>query len=481
MLERVAHRRCRLLGAGVGQQRDRRRQARLLVARRHDADLLVGQLGGALGGHEDVGRVGQDDDLLGRHLVDPREQLVGRGIQGGAAVQRVDAQPFEERRHARPRADRERAAARTNPPTRAVPVCRQALRALLDLGMHVRDVQARDLAGGGEDRGRPLGLVGVDVDLERRCVADHEHAVADLLQRADERVRVEVVARDGEVRAVAVGRGLVLGMGHARRRGVVLELGCIRAAQRGHDPGEQDRHAVPAGVDDAGVLEHGQQVGAALDARLAGRDRAHEDVGDDLVLQVRLGVGAEAAVAHVRELGRRARGHLAHHREHRALGGIAHGFVRALRRAGHRGRDQHRVHQLAWPRDQLLSGAADQLAEDDAAVAARPQQRGAGDRLDDLIAPDLVERAVLAVREAVDLLQHGAQRERHVVAGVAVGDGEDVEVVDLLAARLEVRQGAVDDGAEAKEAGIGRHGGRAYRGIQRAFWTLPALRQRVQT
>ena len=61
-------------------------------------------------------------------------------------------------------------------------------------------------------------------------------------------------------------------------------------------------------------------------------------------------------------------------------------------------------------------------------------------------------------REPVELVEHGAQRERHVVAGVAVGDREDVEVVDLLAASFELAEGALDDGAEADEAGIG-HGG----------------------
>ena len=85
-------------------------------------------------------------------------------------------------------------------------------------------------------------------------------------------------------------------------------------------------------------------------------------------------------------------------------------------------------------------------------------------------------------REAVDLVEHGAQRERHVVAGVAVGDREHVEVVDLLAARLEVRERALDDGAEADETGIGRHAARSsLPSDQTAFWTLPALRQRVQT
>ena len=53
--------------------------------------------------------------------------------------------------------------------------------------------------------------------------------------------------------------------------------------------------------------------------------------------------------------------------------------------------------------------------------------------------------------------QHGAQRERHVVARVAVGDREDVEVVDLFAPRFKLREGRLDDEAEAEEARIG-HG-----------------------
>ena len=72
------------------------------------------------------------------------------------------------------------------------------------------------------------------------------------------------------------------------------------------------------------------------------------------------------------------------------------------------------------------------------------------------VAADLVERA-LVLGETVELVEHGPQRQRHVVAGVAVGDREDVEVVDLLAACLELAESALDDSAEAEKAGIG-HG-----------------------
>ena len=70
-----------------------------------------------------------------------------------------------------------------------------------------------------------------------------------------------------------------------------------------------------------------------------------------------------------------------------------------------------------------------------------------------------VELAVAALRETVELVEHGAQRERHVVARVAVGDREDVEVVDLPPARLQMRQRAFQRDAEPDEARV-RHGGR---------------------
>jgi hypothetical protein len=106
-----------------------------------------------------------------------------------------------------------------------------------------------------------------------------------------------------------------------------------------------------------------------------------------------------------------------------------------------------------------MSSSADELAEDDPGVAARAQQRGAGHGVHDLLAPDLVDLALRG--QVVELVEHGVQRERHVVPGVAVGDGEHVEVVDLLAARLQLRQGGLDHEAEAEEARIGHGRGAA--------------------
>ena len=267
----------------------------------------------------------------------------------------------------------------------------------------------------------------------------------------------EALAGDGEVRAIAIGRGLVLGVRDPGRRVVVLERRRVRAAQRGEDARDQHGEGVAAGVDDAGFAQDREQVGPAPHGLLPGLERGLEHVGDQRVLArgVRVGL-VEARLAHVGQLAGHAVGHLAHDGQDRALGGLAHGVVGAVGGARHRGADQHRVDELARARRELLRRAADQLREDHAGVAARAEQRRAGDGVDDLLAADLVD--LPGGGEAVELVEHRAHRERHVVARVAVGDGEDVEVVDLLAACLQFGQRTLDDGPEADEARIGHRG-----------------------
>ena len=264
----------------------------------------------------------------------------------------------------------------------------------------------------------------------------------------------------------------MLRVGHARGL-VVVELGRLGAAQRRDDAGEDDGQAEAAGVDHARLAQDRQQLGAAPHGDLAGVERPLEHLRDQGVLA--LGVLLlEPRLVHVGELGRDAVRHLAHDGEDRALGRLADGVVGAVGGARHGRADQHRVDELARSRGQLLGRAADQLGEDDAGVAARAEQRRAGHAVDDLLAPDLVERAPAG--QAVELVEDGAQRERHVVARVAVGDREHIEVVDLLAACFQLGQRALDDGTEADEAGIGQEWPPGY-----AFVTFPALRQRVQT
>ena len=264
-------------------------------------------------------------------------------------------------------------------------------------------------------------------------------------------VGLHPLAGDREVRAVAVGGRLVLRVGDAGRR-VVGELRRLRPAQRGDHAREHHGQAVAAGVDDARLAQDRQQLRPARDRQLARAQRRLQHARDHRVLLVVGHLVVQARLVHVRDLGGDPGRHLAHDGEDRALGRLAHGAVRAVGGAGHRGGDQHRVDQLAGARDQLLGGAAQELGEDHARVAARAEQRGAGDGVHELVAADVVDVALR--RQAVQLVEHGAQGERHVVPGVAVGDREHVEVVDLAAAGLELEQRAFDDSAKPYEAGI---------------------------
>jgi hypothetical protein len=223
-------------------------------------DGLLGQLGGVLGRHHHVGRVGQHDDLLGGDVVDAGQQLVRGRVERVAAVERDGADALEQLAHPGPRDDREHPA--------RLHRLGEALAALVDLLGHVRHVEVRDLAGTGEQGGRALGLVGVEVDLDGVAVADDQHGVAEPLQRLVPRARVQPLAGDREVRAEAEGHRLVLRMGDARR-GVVGQRRGVGAAQRGDHAGEHHGQAVAAGVDHAGLAQHRQQLWSAGDRQLA--------------------------------------------------------------------------------------------------------------------------------------------------------------------------------------------------------------------
>ena len=90
-----------------------------------------------------------------------------------------------------------------------------------------------------------------------------------------------------------------------------------------------------------------------------------------------------------------------------------------------------------------LADAADHLAEDDAGVAAGRHQGSSreGGRLDRQRHHTEGPRALLLAAGGVEGL---VEREVHVGAGVAVGDGVDVERVDLGPSRGEGRSGHDD-------------------------------------
>ncbi len=244
------------------------------------------------------------------------------------------------------------------------------------------------------------------------------------------------------------------------------------AAQGGHDPGEHDREPVAAGVDDAGVAQRREQFRAPLDRVLAGVDRALERGRDRPVLLARLGVRLKArVVGAVRDVGDDLVGHLAGDREDRALGRFAHGGVGAVGGVRERCADQRRVDQLAGPliraprprRGSAARGSRRSSRARRAAPRARPSSTISSRPISSIV------RFSSAALQPVELVEHGPQRQRHVVAGVAVGDREHVEVVDLLAPGFQVRQGSCDGGPEADQVRVGHRVGHR----DQRVWRLP--------
>ena len=209
-----------------------------------------------------------------------------------------------------------------------------------------------------------------------------------------------------------------------------------------------------ARVDDPRFAQHRELLRRPRHRPLAVGDRPLQHLGEDRVLLLFGDVVAEPLFVgrEVGELAGERVGHLAEDGQHRPLGGLADRVVGGVGGGGEGGGDQQRVDQLARARGQLLGGAADDLGEDHAGVAARAHQRRPRQRLHQRRAADLVEP--LAV-DPVELVQHRAHGHRHVVAGVAVGDREHVEVVHLLAPGLQGGQRGADDPPEAGDRWIG--------------------------
>ncbi len=217
------------------------------------------------------------------------------------------------------------------------------------------------------------------------------------------------------------------------RNGVVRDLRdvVVRAPQAGDQSRDQQRDAVAAGIHDTVLAQDREQLRSALHGLLRRLERLLEHLGQHLVLLLVGGTFIETRSLHVGQPGRNPVRHLADDGDHRPLGWIAHRRVGGVGGARQCGRHEHRVDQLAGTARQLLGRAAHDLGQDHPAVAAGPEERRARDGLDDLVATDVIDR--LAV-QPVELLHHGAQRLRHVVPGVAVGDREHVQVVDFLTA-----------------------------------------------
>ena len=117
-------------------------------------------------------------------LVDAGEDLEGARVERRAALHHVGAELLVEAAHAGARGDGHDSAAHRGPVHRRRAVVAQPRGALVLLLVHVGDVEPLDRPAAGEDGDRALGLVGVNVHAQRARVADDEHRIADLLERA---------------------------------------------------------------------------------------------------------------------------------------------------------------------------------------------------------------------------------------------------------------------------------------------------------
>ena len=272
----------------------------------------------------------------------------------------------------------------------------------------------------------------VDVHLDARAVLDGDEGAAVFLQVLDEAREAEVLDITGpahqlqdEFQTVAVFKAAVLvekrGIGRGRSLEVAVPDERARVQRLAvevfeHALAEQDI-AQRAAVHDTGVLEDREHL------RGVGQGLAH--LGD---VHRQQRVDARAAP----HLAADMLDALARHGEDRALHGLDHrlvgGAVAADKGVAQLARADHGA------ACQLQGDAAEDLREDDAGIAPRAEQHALAQlaQIQSDLGPAL--RRGDAVRE----------RQRHVGAGVAVRDREDVQAVELRLAVLQVRQAVAE-------------------------------------
>ena len=284
------------------------------------------------------------------------------------------------------------------------------------------------------------------VDHGARAVADHDRGAGDIVHHGAEVVDVQPVRLDDELGAVAVDVVLVglkelVGDAGGRGRRNVGDLDvegrpCHVFARDAaphalHDYGE----SLPAGVDDARLLQDGQHLGGLGDG-LRGAVAGDAKDGRDVVsFPCRFAGG----VCDGGDDG-----------EHRALDGVGDGLVGVfpceIAGAG------EVLSSAVGIAVKTLGEALEELREDDAAVAASAHERAGVEDRHGLGGGGSVQPA-----EVFKAALHG---EVHVRAGVAVGDGEDVERVDGFGIGAEGGPGRREHGREVGAVetipGIGR-------------------------
>ena len=295
---------------------------------------------------------------------------------------------------------------------------------VVGLHLHVVDKDLIDLTELQHVLEHQVGGVGVHMDLVVGIGAHEKLAVAHGTQELKALVLVkrgvglkqELVAV-AELRALPIVVGLDLNATKGRvagrdsgikRGGEILDNGAA-AKCCSHKVLKEDGEAKGAGVDHAVLLQNGQQVGRASDGLVCLDDDGVERIlGRELLLLALVGLGRD----------------IAQDREDRALDGLADSLEGNLDGTTEGEGNVGGRNRLVG-RDKTLGHAAQNLRGDDSGVTAGTHQGAVGDGAGDGLHIGIGGKGG-------KLLGHRGERERHVGAGVAVGYGEDVELVDLL-------------------------------------------------
>lgn len=295
---------------------------------------------------------------------------------------------------------------------------------VVGLHLHVVDKDLIDLTKLQHVLEHQVGGVGVHVNLVIGVSTHEQLAVAHGAQELKAFVLIkrgiglkEELVAVTKLRALPVVVGLDLNAVEGRvagrasgvkHGGEILDNGAA-TKRGGNEVLQEDSKAKGAGVDHAVLLQNRQQVGRTGDGLIGLDDDSVERVlGRELLLLALVGLGRN----------------IAQDRENRALDGLADGLEGDLDGAAERVGDVGGRDRLIG-RDEALGHAAQDLRGDDAGVTASTHQGAVGDGAGDGL-------HVGIGRKSRELLGHRGECERHVGTGVAVGYGEDVELVDLL-------------------------------------------------
>ena len=293
------------------------------------------------------------------------------------------------------------------------------------LGAHVDGAENPDAArpvGGGIGVG---GFDGVNVNAQVVAVGrEHDGLVVtgenlaqavDVLDAGDDELGAEAV----EVAVRVEPAGQPAGINRSQLGGYV---GNRLTGQRPGHAAQHELQAARAGVDDPGVLQDRVLFGRVLDRFIGGVD------GDLHLLR-----GAAL----------RRRGRLSGicgDRDHGAVARLGDGVARGF--GSSRKRRRERCAAVAF---ESGGKAAQPLRADHARAAASAEQRGRGGR----------SRNLVRGRVGVGLLGRlagGGERAAQVGAGVAVGHGKDVDLVERLAVQRDPAGGPLDHPAHLRAA-----------------------------